>query len=477
MAGMCGTYLGTQLVVQYRKYRLQRKRLARNRNQQPGSRAFSRVRARIGWAGSLIAGVPGRATQALEGSLRRFLERLLKPVVIDPLAAYLRADLVELQRLKKVVKTLRSDVCALAADVSATRVALLENGDESAAILADLSGRQATLFEKSDESAATLADLSGRQAALLEKSDESAATLADLSGRQATLLEKSDESAATLADLSGRQAALLQKAGALEAALVELSQKQEQLHRLEISEDVQMRYLDKHLHRLSQLVVRRMWPGWPEMADDEAFYALARDIMGEGRTLLGLDRLLILWQAVRNVHPLGLPGAEVGCYRGGGTYFLAGAFRSMRGSEVEFHAFDTFEGHPPGMVSEHDRFHKAGMFADVSYEDVCRYLSRYRKLTLHRGEFGESAKHLAERRFGLVHIDTDLYRSTLCALEFFGPRVCAGGIIVVDDYGAPKCGGVAEAVRGYLRHRSDYVSWSLPSEQAILVKVNGPAPA
>ena len=42
---------------------------------------------------------------------------------------------------------------------------------------------------------------------------------------------------------------------------------------------------------------------------------------------------------------------------------------------------------------------------------------------------------LEDRRFSFVHIDVDLYRSTLDSLSFFYPRLVAGGVLLFDDYG------------------------------------------
>ena len=38
------------------------------------------------------------------------------------------------------------------------------------------------------------------------------------------------------------------------------------------------------------------------------------------------------------------------------------------------------------------------------------------------------------RRFSFVHLDVDLYQSTLDCLNFFYPRLSLGGIIISHDY-------------------------------------------
>ncbi len=41
---------------------------------------------------------------------------------------------------------------------------------------------------------------------------------------------------------------------------------------------------------------------------------------------------------------------------------------------------------------------------------------------------------LPERRFSFVHLDVDLYESTLAGLEYFYPRLIPGGVILSHDY-------------------------------------------
>ena len=44
---------------------------------------------------------------------------------------------------------------------------------------------------------------------------------------------------------------------------------------------------------------------------------------------------------------------------------------------------------------------------------------------------------LPEDKWSYVHIDVDLYRPTLDSLEYFFPRLAAGGVIINDDYASP----------------------------------------
>jgi hypothetical protein len=200
------------------------------------------------------------------------------------------------------------------------------------------------------------------------------------------------------------------------------------------------------------------------------FFELADPVVQTRRTLLGYDRLYTFWQAIGNVKDLEGAVAEIGSFRGGSAYFVASAFVALTGAEAEVHVFDTFEGHPGEKITEHDPFHKAGQFADTSFEDVKGYLSPFRSLRVHKGEISASLPHLAEQTFRLIHIDTDLYLPTLDCLNYFGPRMVAGGVIVIDDYASGKCPGVPRAVVEYLEGTNDFHAWDMRTEQLMLVR-------
>ena len=203
---------------------------------------------------------------------------------------------------------------------------------------------------------------------------------------------------------------------------------------------------------------------------DEEFFALADEVIRRKRTLLGYDRLYVLWQAVRNVATVPGSAAEIGSYRGGSAYFIAKSFVKFTGREVPIHVFDTFEGHPEGAVTLHDGFHSVGRFGGTNYEKVRALLAPFTQLTIHKGDVSASLPHLAESTYRLVHIDTDLYQPTVVCLDYFGDRMCRGGIIVVDDYGAPKCAGIATAVGEYLAQTDDFHVWDMRTDQLVLVR-------
>ena len=53
--------------------------------------------------------------------------------------------------------------------------------------------------------------------------------------------------------------------------------------------------------------------------------------------------------------------------------------------------------------------------------------------------------------FCFVHLDTDLYQSTLDSLEFFWPRMVKGGRIISHDYNALEVIGVKQAFQEFFK--------------------------
>lgn len=226
--------------------------------------------------------------------------------------------------------------------------------------------------------------------------------------------------------------------------------------------------LEGHLMPIERQVANRLAKDDP---DFEAFFAAAQPVISQGRTLLDYDRLRTLWEAVRNTAHLGLPGVELGTYRGGSAWFLITAQRRFAAPGTPFHVIDTFTGHPPASIGEHDSaYHEPGRFADTSVANVREYLGDFDAVTIHEGDATELVEEIDLPACGFVHLDVDLYLPTLTVLRSLAPRLGEGGVIVVDDYGAPKCPGVKQAVSAFLAEHEGFAFWPTGTEQAIIVR-------
>jgi O-methyltransferase len=124
--------------------------------------------------------------------------------------------------------------------------------------------------------------------------------------------------------------------------------------------------------------------------------------------------------------------AEVGVYQGGSAKLI-----SEVKNEKELHLFDTFEGLPK--VSEKDThfgtsYWKTGEFSNTSLEKVENYLSNYKNIFCYKGKFPDTSEPIKNKKFSFVHLDVDLFQSTIDCLKFFYPRMINGGVILTHDY-------------------------------------------
>lgn len=205
-----------------------------------------------------------------------------------------------------------------------------------------------------------------------------------------------------------------------------------------------------------------------DIAELEDFTAVARPVIDDGRTNMKLDRLYTLWQAARAA-PAGSATVEVGTYKGGSARFIAEAFRRA-GRQERLYVCDTFTGHPrtdPTLDPTHHGSHK---FQDTSAESVAAYLAEYPNVEVVVGDIVETHRLLRRARFGLVHIDVDVYPATDFCLRFFAPRLADGGVIVVDDYGFLTCPGAKRAVDDFIAEGTEFRMFHLLTGQALVFR-------
>lgn len=195
-------------------------------------------------------------------------------------------------------------------------------------------------------------------------------------------------------------------------------------------------------------------------------------------TLCSDERMGGLIAGVEHVVKNAIPGAfvECGVWRGGSSMAAALTFQHL-GDIRDIYLFDTFEGMPPAGEQDVDfRGEPMGdSFADTqaTKELAARAgatLGDVREAMASTGYPGDRT-HLvqgmvehtvpgsAPGEIAVLRLDTDWYESTRHELEHLYPRVPAGGVLIVDDYG--HFAGARKATDEYLGekvflHRLDY---------------------
>jgi O-methyltransferase len=154
--------------------------------------------------------------------------------------------------------------------------------------------------------------------------------------------------------------------------------------------------------------------------------------------------------------------AEVGVAYGASAKVIA-EYASGR----PLHLFDTFDGLPAPTSADSSKFF-TGEFQS-SLESVRSYLGGA-QVHLYQGLFPATAEPVKNKVFAFVHLDVDLYESTLACLRFFYPRLSPGGILISHDYLTSE--GVNLAFKVFFADKPEPVI-ELIGYQCMVVKLGG----
>lgn len=170
-------------------------------------------------------------------------------------------------------------------------------------------------------------------------------------------------------------------------------------------------------------------------------------VAAEQRSLVTEPKLMNLYLIIRD-HLRDLPNqnvVEFGSYRGGSVLFMATLLKGWF-PHARIFSLDTFEGMPE-TSPDHDR-HKAGDFANA---DLDGFKARAEELVLDnivyvKGRIEHTFPELAKSlKFGLAHIDVDIYSAVKFAQDAAWPTLVPGGYLIYDDPNHWACHGAAEA--------------------------------
>lgn len=131
---------------------------------------------------------------------------------------------------------------------------------------------------------------------------------------------------------------------------------------------------------------------------------------------------------------------EFGCHSGRTFSTIVNAFQYLKIDNPKFFAFDSFSGLPK-TDDKLDGIFKEGTFntSVTNFKNIIRkrtYLNP-NDINIVEGYYQHTLTIDLQRslpKIGIVHIDVDLYSSTVVLLEFIKPLLVIGSIIVFDDW-------------------------------------------
>ena len=182
-------------------------------------------------------------------------------------------------------------------------------------------------------------------------------------------------------------------------------------------------------------------------------------------TMTTTSRVYALCLAVDHIQRAAIPGAivECGVWRGGSA--MAAALTLLRTGDTSrpIVLFDTFvgmttpteidqdaHGRWAGDLLGRDGFESHMVKAEASLDEVRANLASvgYPSVEYVVGDVLTTIPSRAPDEIAVLRLDTDWYESTRHELQHLLPRVSAGGILIVDDYGHWR--GARRAVDEYL---------------------------
>lgn len=197
---------------------------------------------------------------------------------------------------------------------------------------------------------------------------------------------------------------------------------------------------------------------------DETFKDIYKMI--EGKTIFDKTRCFILFELLNQSFQVDGEVAEVGVYKGGTAKLFAETLERKNATK-NIYIFDTFEGMPD--VDKNIDLHNDRDFKNTEYDEVVRYLAKYKNVAINKGIFPETGKSIENTKFSFVHIDVDIYKSTIDCCNFFYYRISKGGVMIFDDYGFPTCPGSKKAVDEFFADKPEYPVY-LQTGQCFIVK-------
>ena len=181
--------------------------------------------------------------------------------------------------------------------------------------------------------------------------------------------------------------------------------------------------------------------------------AQGRDLAGYGITLIGLPRLRHLRLLVERVIRDEVPGdlMECGVWRGGAVVMMRAVLAAYGVTDRTVWAADSFEGLPPGTLTQDQMWRDHGGALAVGLDTVRANVAGYGLLDdqvrFLPGWFRDTLPHAPVEQLALLRLDGDLYESTMDTLAALHHKVSPGGFVVVDDWSLESCRAACEDFR------------------------------
>lgn len=193
---------------------------------------------------------------------------------------------------------------------------------------------------------------------------------------------------------------------------------------------------------------------------DTKLLKLINELRFNGDLLLTVNESLQVIECSKSALKIAGDFAEVGVFRGGSARLIAEVKKEKR-----LYLFDTFEGLPS--TEAIDRYVESDAMCSL-LNDVQDRLKKFPRIYFYKGLFQQTSLKNKSKKFAFVHLDVDLFSSTMACLEFFYSRMIKGGVILTHDY--PFMPGVKKAFDDFFRDKKECVI-KMAGNQGLVVKL------
>nr|WP_321407400.1 TylF/MycF/NovP-related O-methyltransferase [uncultured Carboxylicivirga sp.] len=161
---------------------------------------------------------------------------------------------------------------------------------------------------------------------------------------------------------------------------------------------------------------------------------LSKIMLKEEKTDKDKIRFYSHWLQLKRIKDKNIEGdlAELGVYKGETAKLIHHML-----TDRKLYLFDSFSGLPKQVIREDcdgTVRPQTVKFDNTTPTEVTKYISGNGNIEIKEGVFPETTSGLEDKQFAFVHIDADLYQSTIDALNFFYPRLNPEGCIIIHDY-------------------------------------------
>jgi hypothetical protein len=166
-------------------------------------------------------------------------------------------------------------------------------------------------------------------------------------------------------------------------------------------------------------------------------------------TMIGLKRLDNIELCVEDVLKRNIEGdlIETGVWRGGACIFMRAILKAYGVTDKRVFVADSFEGLPKPDEARYPQDKGNTLYIHIplriSLEEVQEAFRKYglldEQVVFLKGWFEDTLPKVPSKKFSVMRLDGDMYRSTMEALVNLYPKLQTGGFCIIDDYALNGC--------------------------------------